>query len=166
MEVQLSTSITTTLGATKRVQANLERTQENLATGRKSDRVRGNVAAAFVSQSLSNRASDLLSIKNSIGQGVSKAEAALTGLDSIGKTLDQMKALALQHQSSSNAGEQAALQSQFNVLAEQLDNFARDASLGGTSLISASPDNLTIPFNETGSSSLTIEGQPSDSAEG
>lgn len=163
MEIELSSPIRTTLAATQRIKADFERTQKRLATGRK-DEERGDVAAAFVARSLSDRASDLIGVKNTIGQGASKAQVALTGLQAVSQTLNQLKAVALQHQASSNPNEQAALQSQFDVLAQQLDNFTRDASFGGTNLIQSSPDNLTIPFNDDGSSSITIEGQPSDSA--
>ena len=163
-EIQLSSALRTTLSATHQIKAHLERSQERLSTGRKDDDARGNVAAAFVARGLSSRASDLLAIKGSIGQGASKAQVALTGLEAVSSTLNQLKAVALQHQSTSNPAQQAALQNQFNELSQQLDNFTRDASLGGTNLISSTPDNLTIPLNESGSSSLTIDGQPSDAA--
>ena len=46
----------------------------------------------------------------------------------------------------------------------QLDNIARDASYGGTNLIGASPDDLTINLNKDGTSSLTVNGAASDSS--
>jgi flagellin-like hook-associated protein FlgL len=164
MDIELNSALRTTIGATQRIQSQLERAQERLATGRKDDDARGNVAAAFVARSLSDRASDLLGVKDTIGQGASKAKVALHGLETVSNTLDQLKAVAQQYQASSNPAEQAALQSQFDGLAQQLDNFTRDSSLGGTNLISADADTLTIPVDESGTSSLIISGQPSDSA--
>ena len=163
MKIELSAPIRTTLVATQRIKAEFARTQERLATGRKDDE-RGNVAAAYVARSLSDRASDLIGVKNTIGQAASKSQTALNGLETISSTLTQIKAVAQQYQATSDPNQQAALQNQFNVLAQQLDNFARDSSFGGTNLISGSPDTLQIPFNEDGSSSLTISGQASDSA--
>jgi flagellin len=164
MEIELNSAIRTTLVATQRIKADFARTQERLATGRKDNDERGNVAAAFVARSLSDRASDLIGVKNTIGQGAAKAQTALHGLETISSTLNQIKAVAQQYENATDPAQQAALQNQFDVLSQQLDNFARDSSLGGTNLIEGSPDTLTLPFNEDGSSSLTIPGQASDSA--
>lgn len=87
---------------------------------------------------------------------------AQSGLQSIDQTLDQLKSLALQYGNTSDAGTQAKLQAQFDSLSQQVDNFARDSSYGGTQLISSPPDTLTVPVSSN--SSITIQGQASDSA--
>ena len=112
-------------------------------------------------KSLSGQASDLLAVKDSILQGASKSQVAIDGLQTIDKTLDQLKSIALQYQNTGDASQQARLQSQFDTLSQQVDNFARDTSFGGTQLISGQPDDLTIPVSDT--SSIAIDGQASDS---
>lgn len=158
-DVQLSAALNTTLDAVHRIQALSNRRAGDLSSGRERDDARA--PADYVAQSLSGRASDLLAVKDSIQQGTSKSQVALDGLHTIDKTLDQLKAIALQYQNTGDADQQAKLQSQFDTLSQQVDNFARDSSLGGTQLISAQPDDLTIPLSD--SSAITIGGQASDS---
>ncbi len=164
MEVGLSSSVRTTLSSVQRIKDLQSRTQNRIATGREDQERNRNVIAAFVAKSLSNKASDLLSVKNSIGQGSSQLQVAQNGLESINQTLNQLKAVAIQFENSSSPTQQAELQSQFDVLSQQLDNFARDSSFGGTNLIDSSPDTLNLDLNADGSSSIQITGQASDSA--
>ena len=163
-EVGLSSAVAGALRSSQNIAALQARTQLRLATGRRFNSLLENPQAVSVSRSLSNRASDFLSVKNNIGQGISKASTAIKGLDSIAQTLQQLKAIAVQHAGSNSPTEQAALGDQFNVLSQQLDGLARDSSYGGTNLISASPDTLSVPVNEDGSSAVTITGSASDSA--
>jgi len=163
MEVGLSSTITSTLSSTQRISALIEKSQERIATGRRVNSPAENPVAFNVATSLSNRASDLLQAKNTLGQGASQVDTALTGLDFAGQFLDQLKAVARQFEASSSTTERANLTDQFNELSNQLDNLVRDASFGGTNLISSSPDSLTLSLNEDGSSSVTVEGQASDS---
>jgi flagellin len=55
----------------------------------------------------------------------------------------------------------ASLQDQYNAVLTQIDQLAGDSSYNGVNLING--DNLTVTFNETGTSSLTIQGVNLDS---
>jgi flagellin-like hook-associated protein FlgL len=57
--------------------------------------------------------------------------------------------------------QRTALETEFNNLLDQIDQLARDASFNGNNLLQA--DSLQVIFNETGTSSLTIEGVDFDS---
>jgi flagellin len=160
-DVQLTASIRTQLESVRAIQRAYDRKSEELATYRKNDDEKTQRLADYVARQLSDRASDLLAIKDSIGQGASKSLVAQSGLRSIDKTLDQLKSLALQYENTVDPATQAKLQTQFDALSQQVDNFARDSSFGGTQLISGTPDDLTIPVSDK--SSVTIKGQPSDS---
>lgn len=151
------------LGSLQRIQELQERTTERISTGRDSSFVDDPVAAS-ISSSLSNRASDFLNVKDHIGQAASSVETAVNGLDSISQLLQQARGLAEARQSTSDANTQADLDAQFNVVAEQITNISRDASFGGTSLISSAPDNLDVSLNPDGSSSVTVTGEASDAA--
>jgi flagellin-like hook-associated protein FlgL len=161
-DVQLTASIRTQLDSVRTIQRTLDRKSEELSTFRKNDDEKSQRIADYVARQLSDRASDLLAIKNAIGQGASKSLVAQSGLRSIDKSLDQLKSLALQYENTSDPATQAKLQTQFDTLSQQVDNFARDSSFGGTQLISDTPDDLTIPLSDQ--SSITVKGQPSDSA--
>ena len=162
MDVTLSSAVRTTLDSTQRVSNLQARTQEHLATGLRNDLL-SNPQAVTVANSLSNRAADLLTTKDSLGQGASAVGATVSGLEFISQLLDQAKAIATQYEGTSDPTQQAALTQQFNVISQQIDNAANDSSYGGTNLISSSPDTLNIPANGDGSSSITIQGAASDS---
>lgn len=164
MEVNLSSTISSTLFSTQRIAALAARTQERIATGQQHHSLIDNPQAVTVANSLSNRASDLLAVKNNISQGISKVETADLGLGYIQEILNQLKAVSLAHNSTDSVSDQAVLNNQFDVLKEQLNGLVRDTSYGGTNLIDALPDNLTVNFNEDGSSAVTVEGQASDAA--
>lgn len=159
-DVQLTSSLRSALDATQQAQKVQAQKARELATGRR-DTTALKRAQDYVAQSLSDHASDLLSVKDTIQQAASKSLVAQNGLDSIDKTLDQLKSLALQYQNATDPTTQAKLQDQFDSLSQQIDNFANDSSYGGTNLISQSPDTLTIPVSSD--ATITVQGQASDS---
>src|SRR5256885_2204282 len=71
-------------------------TQSRLATGKKVNSALDNPSNFFTSQSLSNRASDLNSLLDSIGQAQSTLKAADQGLTSLTKLVQSAKSIAQQ----------------------------------------------------------------------
>ena len=71
-------------------------TQNRLATGKKVNSALDNPTNFFTSQSLSNRASDLNSLLNSIGQAQKTLEAADKGITSLTKLVESAKSIAKQ----------------------------------------------------------------------
>jgi flagellin len=71
-------------------------TQNRLATGKKVNSALDNPTNFFTSQSLSNRASDLNSLLDSIGQAQKTLEAADKGLTSLTKLVESAKSIAKQ----------------------------------------------------------------------
>ncbi len=61
-----------------------------------------------------------------------------------------------------NNADRAALETEFNNLRTQIDELAADASFNGNNLLDG--DNLTVIFNEEGTSTLSITGVTFDSA--
>ena len=61
-----------------------------------------------------------------------------------------------------NNADRAALETEFNNLRTQIDQLASDASFNGNNLLNG--DDLTVIFNEEGTSSLAISGVTFDSA--
>ena len=57
----------------------------------------------------------------------------------------------------------AAAETQFDSLRTQIDNLVNDTTFLGVNLLKASPDNLTVTFNEDGTANLTVSGIASDS---
>ena len=58
----------------------------------------------------------------------------------------------------------AAAETQFDSLRTQIDNLVNDTTFLGVNLLKASPDSLTVIFNEAGTATLTVSGIASDVA--
>jgi len=162
--INLSSATATNLLALQRTTEAIAATQERLSTGRKVSNPLDDAIAFFQSQSLSNRAADLLVLKDDIDQAISTAETAVTGLASIEDIVEQMKGLALSAKSDASSENRSKSAVQFNDLRSQLDNLANDSTFNATNLLKGSPANLKVTFSEDGSSTLTISGIASDTS--
>jgi len=162
--INLSSSTRTNLLALQNTTNLISRTQERLSTGLKVNSAIDDAIAFFQSRTLSDRAGDLSVLKDSIDQGVSSVETAITGIEAISDIVEQMKGLALGAKSDASVQNRSKSAVQFNDLRTQLDNLANDSSYKGTNLIKGSPANLKVTFSEDGSSTLTISGVSSDAS--
>ena len=157
-EVTLSSAVRSNLLTLQRTQLLIDRTQTNLSTGLRVNSALDNAAAFFAASSLTSRADDLANLKDDIDQGISALEAATNGIEAITELVEQAKGLAITAKATSDTNERSSLAVQFSALLSQVDSLANDASFAGTNLLKASPDNLTVNFNEGGTSTLTISG--------
>src|SRR5712692_2298759 len=82
----------------------LATTQNRLATGKKVNTALDNPINFFTSQGLSNRASDLNALLDTIGQAQQTLKAADTGLTSLTTLVQSAKAIATQAQEASKGG--------------------------------------------------------------
>jgi len=162
--INLSGATRTNLLALQRTTDLISRTQERLSTGLKVNSAIDNAIAFFQARSLSDRASDLAVLKDTIDQGISTVETAVSGIEAISDLVEQMKGIALGAQSDASIENRSKAALQFNDLRRQLDNLATDAEYKGTNLLKSSPANLKVTFSEDGSSTLTISGVASDSS--
>ena len=162
-DITLSASIRTALLTTQRTTALADTKRENLATGFNVNNPAANPSAFFAARSLSNRANDLLAAKDNIGGSAGALGSTFAGIDALGKTVEQLKAV-LESARGGTAADRAAAAARFEALRGQLDTLANDSSFSGTGLLGANPDNLTVALNEDGSSTLTLKGVASDSA--
>ena len=129
-------------------------TQNRLATGRKVNSALDDPANFFVSEGLKARASDLSRLLNSMGLGVKTLEAADAGITGLKKLVETAQGLARQARQTADAPTRLSLAAQFDVIRTQIDQLAGDSAYNGVNLIGATPDNLTVVFNETNSTSL------------
>ena len=87
--ITLSAGIRQNLLSLQDTAANLTTTQEHLSTGKKVNTAFDNPTSYFTSQSLNNRANDLSSLLDQIGQGQQTLDAANNGLTSLTSLLEQ-----------------------------------------------------------------------------
>jgi flagellin len=96
--ITLSAGIRQNLLSLQDTAANLTTTQEHLSTGKKINTAFDNPTSYFTSQSLNNRANDLSSLLDSIGQAQQTLNAANNGLTSLTSLLEQALSTAQQAQ--------------------------------------------------------------------
>lgn len=83
-------------------QSLMDTTQERLSTGKKVNSALDNPSSFYTSQSLTNRASDLSALLDSMGQGIQTIKAANEGIESITEFVQQAKSVANQARDEAN----------------------------------------------------------------
>ncbi len=131
------------------------RTTQRLSTGKRVNSAIDDPSAYFAAQNATNRAADLAARKDSMGEAIQTVKAALQGIDGITSLIQQAKGLAASARSAS-ATDRASLSSQFDALRTQIDQLADDSGYKGTNFLASG--SLTVEFNESSTSSLTISG--------
>src|SRR5258707_1218189 len=132
-------------------------TQTKLATGKRVNSALDSPINFFTAQGLSNRASDLGNLLDSMSSGISTIQAANNGITSITKLVQSAQALVSQAQQTTDPTVRAGLATQFNSILGQITQLAADSSFNGINLLDSTQSaNLTVTLNESGSSSVTI----------
>jgi flagellin-like hook-associated protein FlgL len=162
--ISLNASVRSILLSLQKSTDEIGTVQNRLASGKKVSSALDNASAYFTARSLTNRADDLASVKDGIINGLNVVKAATKGLEGIEKILVQMKGIAEQAKSATTTADRSKYSDQYDALRTELDNLAKDASYNGVNLLKATPDDLTVTFNEDASATYTIDGIASDSA--
>ena len=102
--ITLSSSVRQNLLSLQSTAALASTTQNRLATGKKVNSALDNPGNFFTSQALSNRASDLNSLLDSIGQAQQTLKAADQGISSLTKLVESAKSIAKQARQAPSAG--------------------------------------------------------------
>lgn len=139
----------------------LDRTQERLSTGKQVNSALDSPINFFAARAHMNRASDLDSRKDAMGEALQLIKTTDAGIVSQIALIQNAKGLT-QSARSASASNRAALADQYNEMLVQITNIALDSSYKGKNLLLN--ESLKIDFNEDGSSSLTIQGFDASSA--
>jgi flagellin-like hook-associated protein FlgL len=130
--ITLSAGVRQNLLSLQSISAELNTTQNALATGKKVNSALDNANEYFTAQSLNNRANSLSSLLDGITNGVNTIQAANNGISAITKLVESAQSLTTQAQQTGDSG------------------------YNGTNLLSG--NSLTLTLDETGASSATIAG--------
>jgi flagellin len=155
-DISLTAGMRSNLVSLQNTVSLLNRTQERLSTGKKVNSALDNPTSFFAAQSLTQRASDLSGLKDSMGQAIQTVKAANAGITGIQALIASAKGLAQSALATSDAASRASYATQFNTIRSQITSLASDSGYGGTNLLNN--NNLTVSFNADGTSSLTITG--------
>jgi len=161
-DISLTGAMRSNLVSLQQTASLLERTQTRLATGKKVNSAIDNPINYFTAQGHLNRASDLDARKDQMNEAIQTVKAADAGIKAITGLIEQARSLAQSAKASTDATVRADYAAQFDAVLAQIDSLAGDSGYKGTNLINS--DDLTVEFNEDGSSSLTITGTDATSA--
>ena len=95
-KVSLTASMRSNLLSLQNISRQVDATQNRLSTGKKVNSAIDNPSSYYTARSLSNRASDLDALLDSMGQAVSTIKAATTSLETAADFLEQAAAVATQ----------------------------------------------------------------------
>jgi flagellin-like hook-associated protein FlgL len=154
-QISLTASMRSNLLSLQNTAELMSQTQERLATGKKVNSAIDNPSSYYTAQSLNNRANDLSSLLDSMGQAVSTIKAANEGITSITSFVEQAKAVAQSAADTTDVEARAKYAAQFDSLMDQIDSMANDSGYKGINLLKG--ENLTVKFSEN-NSSMEIEG--------
>ena len=156
-DISLTASMRSNLLSLQQTQSLMDTTQERLSTGKKVNSAIDNPSSYYTAQSLTNRASDLSSLLDSMGQAVQTIQAANEGIEAITEFANQAKAIATSANDTSKAADIANYMAQFDEILEQINGIAKDSGYKGVNLLEDGQE-LKVVFNEDRSSSLTVSG--------
>ena len=157
-DISLTASMRSNLLSLQQTQSLMDTTQERLSTGKKVNSAIDNPSSYYTAQSLTNRASDLSSLLDSMGQAVQTIQAANEGIEAITEFASQAKAIATSANDTSEADSVENYMKQFDEILKQIDGIAKDSGYKGVNLLGGEDQELKVVFNEDRSSSLTIQG--------
>lgn len=155
--ITLSAPIRSNLLTLQKTSDLIGQTENRLATGLKVASPIDNAVAYFQAKALTDRGSDFAEKKDSIDQGISSLQTALTAIDGVEKVVKQMKGLLLSAKSST-AEERKDLEAQFNTLAQNVNTLANDASYQGLNLVAGTAAKLTVEFSMASNAKLDVNG--------
>ena len=92
-DISLTASMRSNLLSLQNTQSLMDRTQERLSTGKKVNSAIDNPSSYYTARSLTNRASDLSALLDSMGQGIQTIQAANEGIEAVTSFVEQAKAL-------------------------------------------------------------------------
>ena len=93
-DISLTASMRSNLLSLQQTQSLMDTTQERLSTGKKVNSAIDNPSSYYAAQSLTNRASDLSALLDSMGQAIQTIKAADEGISTITEFASQAKAIA------------------------------------------------------------------------
>jgi flagellin len=126
----------------------LDMTNNHLSIGQKVASAVDDPVAYFQSKSLSDRASDFLTVKDQIDQGISLVQSGLTGISTVESLYSQMKGL-VETAKTASTNDLPKIAQQWTGLLNQVDSVAMDTTYDGSRLLSPDPDPYPSNFDPT-----------------
>lgn len=136
-DVVLTAALRSNLLSLQNTQRQIDVTQNRLATGRKVNSALDNPQSFFAAQALTNRASDLTRLLDSIGQSIQVIKAADNGITALTKLVEQAESVATSARDALSSGQaEAKVVGDVDLSGENaLDDLPGFTAAGGDQLI-------------------------------
>jgi flagellin len=162
----MSFSVNTNVGAMtalqylNQTQGQLNQTQSAINSGLKVADARDNGAIFAIAQNQRASVAGYTSVINSINNGTSSIDVALSAGQSISDLLIQMKTAALSASDASlDTASRQALNANFNALLGQITTIVNNATFNGSNLVNGSTAQITALASSDGSRRITTQAQ-------
>ena len=156
MAITLSSGIRDALQSIQQATSAAQTAQTRLATGKKVNTAIDNPLNFFTAASLNDRANDLSSLQDAMGNAVKTIDAASAGIDGMTKLLQTAQGLASSAAGSSDSTTRANLMTQYNTILGQVDELMKNSGYNGTNLLNG--DKLSVKFDgSTTTATLSIQ---------
>jgi flagellin-like hook-associated protein FlgL len=150
--ITLTASIRSNLLSLNNASSLLATTSERLSTGKKVNGALDNPSSFFTARGLTNRASDLTSRKDGLGQAISLLQATDKSINSITSLIEQAKATAQSAEEASSAGVSGISSAKAAFVAEGETSVTNITTEAGAAATTAASSNLV--FKGTGNTAF------------
>ncbi len=158
MAITLTSGMRANVFALQQTQKFMELTQKRLSTGKRINSALDDPMNYFAAQGHTQRASDLAFRKDEMGEGIQTIKAGDAGIEAITDLISSAKSLAQSALSAESTTEINSLETQYNAILDQIDTLAEDSGYKGINLLGGTGQLLSVKFDETGASSITVTG--------
>ncbi|MEP1933013.1 MAG: flagellin [Roseibium sp.] len=155
-DITLTSAVRSNLNALTATADMMSKVQEKLATGKKVNSALDNPNSFFTAKGLENRAGDLGTLLDDMGQATQTLKAADKGIEAISDLVDAAKAKANQALQTSDLSQRSKFAKEYNDLLGQMEDLAKDSDYKGKNLLAGTGNDLSVNFNEDNTSSLSI----------
>ena len=156
--ITLTSGMRQNLFSLQKTAKSMDVTQNRLSSGKKVNSALDDPIAFFAAQGHTQRSSDLAIRKDEMSEAIQTIKAADNGISAILDLISSAKSLAQSALANQSATERGALTAQYNDLISQIATVAADSNYKGTNLLGGTGQALSITFDESGDSTLTVAG--------
>jgi len=135
---------------------NLSKSMERLSSGYRINRGADDAAGLGISEKMRGQIKGLAQAQRNIGDGVSLVQTSEANLDEVHSMLQRVRELAVQYKNGTlSSDDQAAIQTEVNQLASEIERIGGSAKFNGISLLS-SAGAVTFQVGTNDGDSITV----------
>ncbi|MCB2169932.1 MAG: flagellin [Deltaproteobacteria bacterium] len=156
--ITLTSGMRSNLFSLQQTQTMMETTQTRLSTGKRVNSALDDPINFFAAQGHTQRANDLAMRKDEMSEAIQTIKAADNGISAITDMIASAKSLAQSAMATNDLSERETLSGQYDTMMTQISELRGDSGYKGTNLLDDT-QSITVSFDESGESSLTVEGR-------